>query len=148
MSDLGASLRAYGEEADAFESAIAEGDADAVTALLNAREELLRFEVAYFPGMSALHFAAYRGQPASLRALLNRCSDADAAAMLTARDESHINEGKTPLLHAASAGCIDCVRMLLDRGAAVRSVRVMHLVSRATVPAFTRRHATLLACHF
>lgn len=59
--------------------------------------------------LSALHFAAYRGHPATVKLLLQRGSPIDARA----------RAGRTALHYAAMGGNEECVRVLMEHGASL-----------------------------
>lgn len=93
---------------DVFEAA-ALGDAARLTTLLAADRELVRARSS--DGFSALGLAAFFGQPACARLLLD-----DGAPV----DEPSDNQMRvTPLHSAAAAGQLDIARWLLERGAPV-----------------------------
>ena len=124
MDDLGAAAEQFEAETaleTRFEEALADGAADEVSAMTREHPELLRMEKADWLGMRPLHLAAFYGEPASLRVLLEHYPDEELVARLAERDGSHLTVGKTPLLHAASTGRADCVNLLLKRGASVRN---------------------------
>ena len=104
----GALALAAGRTLDLFEAA-ALGDAARVRAILDADAAAAR---AHAPdGFSALGLAAFFGQPACARLLIDAGAPVDEPAANAMR--------VTPLHSAAAAGQVEIARWLLERGAAV-----------------------------
>jgi ankyrin repeat protein len=87
-------------------------------AKVNARET--------WGGQTALMWAAAQSQPAMIRLLLSRGARVNERATVRdwqrrvtaeGRPKDMARGGLTPLLFAAREGCIDCIKVLLDKGA-------------------------------
>lgn len=79
-------------------------------------------------GQTAVIWAAAQSQPAMLELLLKNGGDPDSRSILNERDRQISNErrfqwrpagGLTALIYAAREGCLECVRLLIDAGAAI-----------------------------
>ncbi len=108
---VAAALRAQGADLDVFDAATL-GDAERLRVLLD--EDASRVNATTREGYTALHLAAWSGQPKAVEVLLARGADPRATA-----DEA----GVRPLNSAAAGGDPVVVHLLLDRGAGVDEVQ-------------------------
>ncbi len=142
---LGVTAHLAFAQTSALADAAMRRDVDAVKALL-ARKAAVN--EAQGDGSTALHWAAYNGQPEMVRVLLAAGADVHATSRLggltplmmaaKAGDAAVVKllvdaksdvvtpnaNGTTPLMFAAGAGNAEALRLLLDRGAAVNAVDV------------------------
>eukprot|EP00966_Prymnesium_polylepis_P235036 5436328-Prymnesium_polylepis.1 len=112
------------ELASALLKASAEGDADLVQALCDARADVSCVDSS---GWTPLHQAGFRGHADCVLAL---CSSGAQVDRVTAH-------GNTPLHTAANQGHIECVRALAARGADV---------NRANPQGYTPLHTAVIEC--
>jgi ankyrin repeat protein len=96
------------------------GNVESATLLLKAGADVNAKEE--WGGQSALMWAASQSQPAMIRLLVSHGADVNARGIVRQWERKVIAEprpkdmnrgGFTPLLYAARAGCIDCVRELV-----------------------------------
>jgi uncharacterized protein len=104
--DAAVALVERGAPVSGFDAA-ALGDVERLRTLLTSDPDLVRSYSA--DGFTALHFAAYLGGAAAVRALLDAGADVHAVA----RNDMRVQ----PLHSAAALGDVEACRLLLDAGA-------------------------------
>jgi ankyrin repeat protein len=109
-TDLVETIREHAGALDVFEAATV-GDLDRVRALLD--EDASRATEFSADGFTALHFAAFFGQPAAVALLLERGADPAAVS----KNQMRV----MPLHSAAAVRDVESARLLLDAGAPVNA---------------------------